>query len=212
MFTIVDSGIANIGSVVAACERIGAPANVTTDAAVVRSASALILPGVGAFADGMAALRKHGLAEPIRESVRRGVPILGICLGMQLLADVGEEFGKHEGLGLISGRVLRLEPASHERVPNIGWCDAAIEKQGRLFEGVKNDSSFYFVHSFCLDCADRSDCAASIAFGAGKVAAAVERGNIYGVQFHPEKSQDVGLMVLDNFARIANIACPPARA
>src|SRR6059036_600674 len=107
MFTIVDSGIANIGSVVSACQRIGAPAKVSTDATVIRSAPALILPGVGAFADGMSALRRHDLVEPIREAVRRKVPILGICLGMQLLAEIGEEFGEHEGLGLISGRVLR---------------------------------------------------------------------------------------------------------
>jgi imidazole glycerol-phosphate synthase subunit HisH len=204
VITVVDSGIANIGSVLAACERIGAATHVTSDPAKVRSATALILPGVGAFADGMANLRRHGLVEPIREASARGIPILGICLGMQLLAEVGEEFGEHEGLGLIAGRVVKLQPGETDaRVPNIGWCDVTIEKQSRLFAGVADRSAFYFVHSYYLSCTDPVDCVASIAFGAGPVAIAVERGNVQGVQFHPEKSQDGGLQLLDNFARLS---------
>lgn len=203
MITIVDSGVANIGSVMAACHRIGVAAQVTTDPAVVRSAAALILPGVGAFADGMASLRRHQLEQPIREAAAAGVPILGICLGMQLLAEIGEEFGEHDGLGLISGRVVRLKPAdSGERVPNIGWCDISIAKNARLFTGIEDGSAFYFVHSYYVSCTDTKDSVGSIAFGSGAVTIAVERGNIFGVQFHPEKSQDLGLQLLDNFARL----------
>jgi glutamine amidotransferase len=202
MITIIDSGVANIGSVMAACHRIGVPAQVTNDPAVVRSAGALILPGVGAFADGMASLRKHRLEQPIREAAAAGVPILGICLGMQLLAEISEEFGEHGGLGLISGRVMRLQPADSERVPNIGWWDISIAKNARLFAGIEDGSAFYFVHSYYLSCTDTQDSVASIAFGSGAVTIAIERGNIFGVQFHPEKSQDLGLQLLDNFARL----------
>jgi glutamine amidotransferase len=200
MITIIDSGIANVGSVLAAFARIGAAAHVTTAAADVATASALVLPGVGAFKDGMDSLRAHGLVEPIREAVRRGTPMLGICLGMQLLADVSEEFGEHEGLGLVPGRVVRLEPRRPgERVPNIGWCDARISPGSALFSGIEDGSAFYFVHSFHLRCAEPADVTAAIDFGDGPVAAAVERGHVFGAQFHPEKSQDVGLTVLHNY-------------
>lgn len=203
MITIIDSGIANIASVVAACSRIGARTQVTTDGAAVREAEALILPGVGAFADGMASLSRYGLREPIREAVARGAPILGICLGMQLLADTGEEFGSHEGLGLIPGRTVRLEPAAPgERVPNIGWCDV-VSSGARLFEGIPGGSAFYFVHSYHVLCASPSDVAATMTFGGKEAAVAVARENVFGVQFHPEKSQDVGLQLLDNFVRLA---------
>ena len=187
----------------AACRRIGAPAQFTTDPAVVRAASALILPGVGAFANGIASLRRHRLEQPIRDVAAAGIPILGICLGMQLLAEISEEFGEHEGLGLISGRVVRLQP-SHpgERVPNVGWFDVSTAKNSRLFAGIEDGSAFYFVHSYYVRCANLIDSAGSIAFGSGAVTVAVERGNIFGVQFHPEKSQDLGLQLLDNFARI----------
>ena len=203
MITVVDSGIANVGSVLAAFARLGAAARVTTAAADVAEASALVLPGVGAFKDGMDSLRAHGLVEPIRQAVGRGTPMLGICLGMQLLADVSEEFGEHEGLGLVRGRVVRLEPRrAGERVPNIGWCDARISPGSGLFSGIDSGSAFYFVHSFHLRCADPADVTAAIDFGDGPVTAAVERGHVFGAQFHPEKSQDVGLALLHNYARL----------
>ena len=203
MIAIVDSGIANIGSIIAAFNRIGAQVKATTDPEVVRTASALILPGVGAFADGMTSLRTNRLVEPIREVVASGVPILGICLGMQLLAEIGEEFGEHEGLGLISGRVVRMQSFNQgERVPNIGWCDINLTKSSRLLYGIKDGSAFYFVHSYYVSCLDLNDSVGSIPFGSGLVTVAVERSNIFGVQFHPEKSQDLGLQVLDNFVRL----------
>lgn len=200
MITVIDSGIANIGSVVAAFRRIGVAVTVTTNPELVASARSLVLPGVGAFADGMESLRQKGLIDPIRDAVTSGVPILGICLGMQLLSDVSEEFGKHQGLGLIPGRVVRLAPSSpQERVPNIGWCDASICRDLRLFAGMQDFETFYFVHSYHLQCADPRHSAATIAFGQGAVTVAVEHANIFGVQFHPEKSQDAGLRVLSNY-------------
>ena len=201
MITVIDSGIANIGSVMSALRRIGAPATVNTEAAALRRAAALILPGVGAFGDGMAALDKHGLTAPIREAAAAGTPILGICHGKQLLAEVSEEFGEHRGLGLVPGRVVRLRPLhAAERVPNIGWCDVHPLRPSALFAKVAPGTAFYHVHSFHLRCADPADAVAAIHFGGEAVTVGVERGNVYGVQFHPEKSQDGGLTVLADFA------------
>lgn len=203
MITVVDSGIANIGSVTSALKRVGAELKVTTDPQAVADATALILPGVGAFADGMESLRRHSLIEPIRAAARAGKPVLGICLGMQLLADASEEFGLHEGLGLVPGRVVRLPDHEHLRIPNIGWCDVALERRARLFAGVENGAAFYFVHSYHLVCQDAGDVVGTIGFADTRFTVAVQRGNIYGAQFHPEKSQDVGLAFLANFVTLA---------
>jgi glutamine amidotransferase len=205
MITIIDSGISNLGSVLAAMRRIAAKAEVTTDPAVVGKATAILLPGVGAFADGMAALRKHGLIAPIKDAAKAGKPILGICLGMQLLAEASDEFGDHEGLGFIPGKVRKLPAAPGLRVPNIGWCDRDIRREARLFPGIDNVTPFYFVHSFHLICAQPAHSVGAIAFGSMPVTVAVEHGNIFGAQFHPEKSQDAGLTFLANFA--AHAAC-----
>jgi imidazole glycerol-phosphate synthase subunit HisH len=204
MITVIDSGIANIGSVVSALKRVGARLEVTTDRDVVSKASALILPGVGAFADGMASLKRHGLVDPIRQAARAGKPVLGICLGMQLLADVSEEFGTHEGLGLVPGRVVKLPSLPELRVPNIGWCDVALESQATLFRGISDGAAFYFVHSYHLQCRDAGDACGSIGLAGHRFSIAVERGNVYGAQFHPEKSQDVGLEFLANFVARAS--------
>lgn len=204
MIAIIDSGIANIASVLGACQRVGAEAEVTSDPRQVARARALILPGVGAFADGMESLSRRGLIQPILAAAAAGTPILGICLGMQLLADASEEFGTHPGLGLVPGRVCLLRPALRvERVPNIGWCDVLPGAQSHLFAGVARGTPFYFVHSYHFVCAEAADCAGTIRFGGGAVCAAVERGNVWGAQFHPEKSQDAGLEVLGNFMRHA---------
>ncbi len=203
MITVIDSKVANLGSVQAALRRIGAPFRVAADPGVVRDAAALLLPGVGAFADAMAALRSHGLVEPIRAKAAAGTPVLGVCLGMQLLAEESEEFGRHEGLGLIRGRVLRLAPSrTGERVPNIGWCDVTPAPHASLYRAVQPGTAFYFVHSYHLACSDPGDVAAEMRYGAGNIAAAVEHGNIHGAQFHPEKSQDAGLSVLAAFAAL----------
>jgi len=200
MITVIDSGIANIGSVMSALRRINAEARVTTGSKEVIEAQALLLPGVGAFADGMESLRRNGLIEAIRAAVAAGTPLLGICLGMQLLADVGEEFGEHEGLGLIPGRVARLQPTGEgERVPNMGWCDVTPTGTGRLFTDIPPGTAFYFVHSYYFRCAEEADVTAAIHFGGKAIAVAVERKNVFGAQFHPEKSQDAGLTVLSAF-------------
>jgi glutamine amidotransferase len=184
----VDMGISNLGSVLEAFRRIGAPVRVTRDPAEVGRARALVLPGVGAFRDGMAALREAGLVEPIRAHAAEGKPLVGICLGMQLLADAGEEHGETEGLGLVPGRQVRLAPADPElRVPNMGWNDVTWR------DGSAD--SYYFAHSYRLELADPADADGTIEYG-GPVVAAVRRGNVRGMQFHPEKSQDAGLEAL----------------
>jgi glutamine amidotransferase len=205
MIAIIDSGVANLGSVKAAFQRIGVPVRVVSDGGSVERAEALVLPGVGAFADAMAELRERNLVEPIRAAAARGTPLMGICLGMQLLAEESNEFGRHAGLGLIPGRVVRLEP-SHpcERVPNIGWCDLAPTSDARLYRNVKSGTAFYFVHSYVFQCTDPADVAATIRFGDRPVVAVVQRGNIHGAQFHPEKSQDAGLAVLAAFSTLVD--------
>jgi len=201
MIAIVDSGIANLGSVAAAFRRIGFASTITMDAMAIGDARALVLPGVGAFGDAMARLRNNGLVEPIRAAAANGTPILGICLGMQLLADESEEFGRHQGLGLIRGRVVRLQSSvMNERVPNIGWCDVTRTRPSALYRGIANGTPFYFVHSYHLVCGESADAVAVMPFGGTSVTVGIERGNVFGAQFHPEKSQDAGLEVLSAFA------------
>lgn len=199
MIGVIDLGISNIGSVLRAFQRVGSAPALLDDARAVAAAQAIVLPGVGAFGDGMAALQSRGLAAPLQEAARAGKPILGFCLGMQLLADSSEEYGQHRGLGLIPGKVVRLVPGAGERVPNIGWCDVTARPGARLFRDTPRDTPFYFVHSYHLQCADPGHTAATIAFGNTPVTVAVEHGNIFGLQCHPEKSQDAGLGVLDAF-------------
>lgn len=206
MITVIDSGICNLASVTTALDRVGARWTVGGTPEEVGAAAALLLPGVGAFADGMDSLRQRGLVEPIRAHATSGRPILGICLGMQMLADYSEEFGNHEGLGLISGRVRRLPSVPGFRVPNIGWCDVHVPPGARLLDdqGDEAERTFYFVHSYCLDCADPADASGWLDIAGNRLAIAVERGMIFGAQFHPEKSQDAGLKML---ARFVSLVC-----
>jgi glutamine amidotransferase len=200
---VVDLGISNIGSVLSAFERLRCTPSIVQSPDDLRSARAIVLPGVGAFGDGMKALKEKKLVEPLRTAARAGKPMLGFCLGMQLLADSGEEYGHHEGLGLIPGQVIRLAPGPGDRVPNIGWCDVEARPGARLFRNLPPLTAFYFVHSFHLRCADVAHSAASIRFGGELVTVAIEHGNIFGLQYHPEKSQDAGLSVLDAFLALA---------
>lgn len=203
MITIVDSGIANIGSVTSALRRVGAAYEVVTDADRVGQARALILPGVGAFIDGMKSLQRNNLVEPVRAVAASGCPVLGICLGMQLLADRSEEFGDTAGLGLVPGRVVRLPARPRLRIPNIGWCDVALKPDARMFGGVADGSSFYFVHSYHMLCENPATSVGTIDLDGEAFTIAVQHGNVFGAQFHPEKSQDVGLTFLANFAALA---------
>jgi glutamine amidotransferase len=210
MIALIDSGICNLASVIRALERIGAAFRVVREPAGLTGSNAIILPGVGAFGDGMAALRAGGFVEPLRAAARDGRIIFGICLGMQLLAEESEEHGRHEGLGLLPGRVRKLvADRPGFRVPNIGWCDVSAPRPGLLFPDVGKTSSFYFVHSYALE-ADEAHVAANIDFSRRRVAAAIEHRNLYGVQFHPEKSQDAGLDLLARWVAHVPRATAPA--
>lgn len=194
---MIDMDMGNLGSVQEAFRRAGAPVSITTRMQDVERADAVIIPGVGAFGDGMESLSQNGLIEPILQHVQAEKPLIGICVGMQMLAETGEEHGLHKGLGLIRGSVRRLKPSDPKyRVPNMGWSDVTIARRGILFSGIPDSEAFYFAHSYYLDCADDSDVEARIEYGGQSIPVTVERGNVFGMQFHPEKSQDAGLDVL----------------
>ncbi len=197
---IVDIGLSNIGSVRQALSRVGAQSMTARSAGDLEGAEAVILPGVGAFGDGMGALRDQGLVEPLRRHAAEGRPLLGICLGMQLLADSSEEHGRHAGLGIVPGRVVPLTPSDPSLpVPNIGWCDVADVSDVVTATGGE---AFYFAHGYHLVPDDPADVAGVVDYG-GPVAAIVRRGAVTGVQFHPEKSQDAGLEMLERFVASA---------
>lgn len=199
VITIVDLQVSNLRSVCNTFYRLGADISIATTAEEVASASAIILPGVGAFARAMDTLWGRGLVEPLRRRVLdEGVPLLGLCLGMQLLADRSEEGGDHAGLGLIGGTVERLRPGGPDAlVPNIGWYP--VRATDGEYRDVLDGHSFYFVHSYHFVCANGGDVAATFDYDGNPVAAAVQRGHTFGCQFHPEKSQDAGLDLLDRF-------------
>ncbi len=196
---ILDYGMGNLRSVEKALEHVGATAKITKDPEAVRDADGVILPGVGAFPKAMERVRQLGLDELIAERRDAGVPILGICLGLQLLFDSTTELGGASGIGLLPGGVAELE-ADGLKVPHIGWSPVHWQKQSRLTEGIESETPFYFVHSFAPN-PGPSDLLGSAAYGA-RFACAAERDNVFGVQFHPEKSSAAGLRLLSNFAGI----------
>ena len=201
MIAVVDLKISNLASVINALRLVGASEHVLATPENVPRTDAVILPGVGAFGDGMASLREQDLIEPIRAAVRGGTPVLGICLGMQLMASRSSEFGDHEGLGLLPGCVERLVvDRPGYRVPNIGWCDVSPTRKGVLFPEAAG-GCYYHVHSFHLVADDPAMVAATTEFSGRSVAVAIESGNLFGVQFHAEKSQDDGLAILSRFLR-----------
>ncbi len=197
---VVDYGMGNLRSVLNAVTALGRTAFVATEPADLRRAVAVILPGVGAFADGMRNLRDGGWVEPLQRDVKNaGKPFLGICLGMELLATGGMEHGWHEGLDWVAGVVDRLPAASSAiKVPHIGWNDVRIVREDGLYVGLGGHQSFYFVHSYYF--APRDAAVVSAVCGHGmEFAASVESDNVVGTQYHPEKSQKAGLAVLRNF-------------
>jgi glutamine amidotransferase len=205
MITIVDYGVGNLRSVQKALERVGATAVVSDDPDALEAARGVVLPGVGAFGDGMAELRRRGLVEPLRRWAAAGRPLLGICLGMQLLFDSSEEMGDHQGLGLLPGRVVRFPPGDL-KVPHVGWNQlrlAGSSSQGKdpLLAGIADGAYAYFVHSYYAEPAEPGDVLATTDYGLS-FAAVVGRGRVWGAQFHPEKSQEVGLQLLSNFWRL----------
>ncbi len=198
---VVNYGAGNIDSVARAIAECGADPEVTDDPRVLDEASYIVLPGVGAFAKGMGNLRSRGLEEALNEQVvQKNVPFLGICLGMQLLASTGYEGGETPGLGWIDGEVTRLAPEKEQRIPHVGWNEVnpVFPAGEALFEGVGSGLDFYFVHSYHFRCKDPGAVMAKTPYGGGFVSA-VAKDNIIGVQFHPEKSQQVGLKLFKNF-------------
>lgn len=202
MIAIIDYEMGNKYSVQNALSYLGEDAVVTRAPAELSKAERFILPGVGAFGAAMDNLHRFGLVEIIREEVlHKGKPFLGICLGMQLLADEGEEKGLNQGLGLIPGRVVMLQPDDPElKLPHVGWNDIDVADNHPLFKGLKKDKAFYFVHSYHYVLQNAADLAARCNYG-GWFTAAIQRNNIFATQFHPEKSQKNGLVVLDSFVR-----------
>ncbi len=196
---ILDYGMGNLRSVEKALEHVGVSATITSDAVVVRGADGLVLPGVGAFPRAMERIRERGLDELIAERHRAGVPILGICLGLQLLFDSTTELGGAAGLGLLEGPVAGLE-ADGLKIPHIGWSPVRWERESRLAAGIDSGTPFYFVHSFAPQPVP-AELLGSAAYGA-RFACAAERDNVFGVQFHPEKSSAAGLRLLSNFAGV----------
>lgn len=198
---IIDYGVGNLTSVKNAFSMIGVEALVTSDTDAIKSADKLILPGVGAFGASMDGLRARGLIEVLRKEVlEKKKPILGICLGMQLFATKGFEYGEHEGLGFIEGSVKELSVgSSHMRLPHIGWNDVAVEKEFSLTKNFDHVPTCYFLHSFHMLPLRSEVIAGTTEYGDGSFVSVVEQGNIFGVQFHPEKSHVDGLQFLKNF-------------
>ena len=204
MIAVVDYGMGNLRSVQKALASVGLDAVVTDRPRKIDDARAVVLPGVGAFGDCMHNLAARGLIEPVRRGIEAGKPYLGICLGLQILFDESHEFGRRKGLGLIPGRVVRFAEGQKGpdgealKIPHMGWNAIRARRGNPLFEGVRSGSHFYFVHSYYPVCDDPADVAATASYG-GDFTVAVRRGNIFACQFHPEKSQQLGLRVLANF-------------
>jgi len=205
MIAIVDYGMGNLRSVHKAVERVEVEARVTSDPQEIKDASKIILPGVGAFRDCMRNLEEFNLLESVIRSIEAGKPFLGICLGLQLLFEESDEFGTHQGMGVLPGRVTRFPEGIQDPdtgqpypIPHMGWNTVEITKETPLFAGIESGSFFYFVHSYYALPQDPTDIAATTPYGI-EFACAVQRANIHAVQFHPEKSQAAGLRLLRNF-------------
>jgi len=199
---IIDYGVGNLRSVEKAFEATGCEAVVSADEQVLRRAERLVLPGVGAFAACVHELKARGFDELVRERVQEGTPLLGVCVGMQMLFEESEEFGVTEGLGFLRGRVRRF--SGEMLVPQVGWNEVRQRREHSLMNEIEDHEYFYFVHSYYCDAADESDVLGETEYG-GWYASIVARANICGVQFHPEKSQTAGLKLLQNFAQ-ANLS------
>jgi glutamine amidotransferase len=199
---LIDAGTGNLRSVQKALEAVGANVERTDDPQKVLSGSCVVLPGVGAFGDFMSGLRARGLEEAVNEVAGRGTPLLGICVGMQALFEVGEEMGEHPGLGLLRGKAIRFPESLPVKVPHTGWNQLEVRSEAQLFAGIRSGAYVYFNHSYYCRARNPSDVIGITDYGL-KYACAVRRGNIFGVQFHPEKSQAVGLQLLKNFLEAA---------
>jgi len=207
MITIIDYEMGNLRSVEKAFEKLGFDARVSNNPDDLLTTDKVVLPGVGAFKDCITNLRYGGFVEPLLQHVEAGKPLLGICVGMQMLFDESEEFGRHKGLGLIPGKVTRFPAGMEERgerlkVPHMGWNTIQIQRPAPLFKDTAEGSYVYFVHSYYCAADNPDDVAASCRYGDIEFSAAIWRDNLMATQFHPEKSQDVGLKIFENFGRL----------
>jgi glutamine amidotransferase len=202
MIAIIDWGMGNPGSILNMLKRLNAPAILTKDPEIIDVSRKIVLPGVGAYDEGMGNLGDLGIIDVLRKkAIDRSANILGICLGMQLLFE-GSEEGKRPGLAMIRGFCRRIRPTAPAKVPHMGWNSVHVARNGPLFYGLEAGARFYFVHSYHCECADPNDAQASTLYGGLDLTAAVVREKIIGVQFHPEKSHRYGLQLLHNFVRI----------
>ena len=201
MITIIDYDAGNMKSVVKAFEYLGEDVQITRERSRILDASKVVLPGVGAFGDAMESLRQYNLIDTIRDTVSKGVPFLGICLGMQMLFDSSDESPGAKGLGLLPGKILRIPDTEGLKVPHMGWNSLKINPSSKLFSGIESEPYVYFVHSFYLQAEHADDVAAETFYGV-KIHTAVEHENIFGCQFHPEKSSETGLHILRNFTEV----------
>ena len=201
MIAIIDYDAGNIKSVEKALLSLGEEVVVTRDENTILQADGVILPGVGAFGDAMNKLHSYHLVDVIRKYVEKGKPFLGICLGLQLLFESSEESPGEEGLHLLDGRILRIPATEGIKIPHIGWNDLHFPNQGSLFKGISEQAYVYFVHSYYLEAADPGIVTATTEYGT-LIHASVEKGNVFACQFHPEKSSEVGLKILQNFIEI----------
>ena len=199
MIAIIDYGMGNLRSVAKGFEKVGIDVGVTNNPADLSSAGGVVLPGVGAFSDALDSLLQQGMIESIYRVVDEGKPILGICLGLQLLFEASEEWGTTKGLGLLPGRVKKLP--SGVKIPHMGWNTLKFKRECPLFDGIPEDSAFYFVHSYFVDPSDPTDIVGATDYGIEFTSVAA-RNNVFGIQFHPEKSSALGLQILKNFGRL----------
>ena len=195
---VVDYGVSNIASIGYALDRLGCSWKLARTAEDIGNASHVIIPGVGSFNDGMTNLHNSGLVPSLKKHAEHGRPLMGICLGMQLLADEGTEGGITPGLGFISGRIVPIMPSAGEKVPHMGWNNLKYKKEHPMFAGVNEGTDAYFVHGYHFECGKEQNITALVDF-AGGIVAAVARDNIWGVQFHPEKSSKAGMTIIKNF-------------
>lgn len=200
MIAIIDYDAGNIKSVEKALQYLGEEAVITRDAGEILAADKVILPGVGAFGDAMEKLNRYGLVPVIHEVVEKGIPFLGICLGLQLMFESSEEAPGVEGLGLLKGKIVRIPEGDGLKVPHMGWNSLSFPKKGRLFAGIPEHSYVYFVHSYYLQ-AEEDIVTATAEYGV-TIHASVEKGNVFACQFHPEKSSHTGLTILKNFVEL----------
>jgi len=201
MIAIIDYQMGNLRSVQKGFEKVGHAATITSDPAELARAEKIVLPGVGAFADAMAELNRRQLIDPIRRAVSEGKPFLGICLGLQLLFDVGHENGRHEGLGIIRGEVVRFELPREYKVPHMGWNQLSIRRPAPLLAGLEDGVDCYFVHSYYVVPRDVAVVATETSYPT-PFCSMIWRDNLFATQFHPEKSQRIGLQMLRNFAEL----------